>query len=152
MMRYKIYQVDSFTSRLFKGNPACVVPLNKWLPDDVLLNLAKENAVAETAFFIYRSKEFNLRWFTPDIEIDLCGHATLATAHVLKSILKCPQDKMVFNTKSGRLVVTYSDDVYYLDFPSRKAKKAVLPKEIKLALSLQPQEVFKSRDYITRYF
>lgn len=85
-MTYNIYQIDSFTDKIFGGNPACVVPLEEWLDDDVLLKIAKENAVAETAFFVHKDDKINLRWFTPDIEMDLCGHATLATAHCLKTI------------------------------------------------------------------
>ena len=97
-MKFDFFQVDSFTNKLFRGNPACVVRLNKWLPDDILLNIAKENAVAETAFFVEQGESFHLRWFTPDIEIDLCGHATLATAFVLKSVLGFSNDKIRFKT------------------------------------------------------
>ena len=82
-MSHQIFQVDAFTSELFSGNPACVVPLKNWLKEEILLKIAVENAVAETAFFIDKGFEIELRWFTPDLEIDLCGHATLATAHVL---------------------------------------------------------------------
>ena len=86
-MKFKYFQVDSFTNEIFKGNPACVVQLNNWLDDDLLLKIAQENAVAETAFFISNGETFKLRWFTPDIEIDLCGPATLATAFVIKTHL-----------------------------------------------------------------
>ena len=86
-MEIDIFQIDAFTSELFKGNPACVMPLNNWLPDDLLLRIAKENNVSETAFFIKEGEGFYLRWFTPDIEMDLCGHATLATAYCLKNHL-----------------------------------------------------------------
>ena len=79
-MKINIYQIDAFSDQVFKGNPACVVPLKEWLPDSTLLNIAKENAVAETAFFVIENDIIHLRWFTPDIEMDLCGHATLATA------------------------------------------------------------------------
>ncbi len=150
-MNYKIYQVDAFTDKIFFGNPACVVPLEKWLSDDILLNIAKENAVSETAFFIRKRNEIHLRWFTPDLEIDLCGHATLATAHVLRSVLEYPLEEIRFETLSGELIVTHKDDFYYLDFPSRKAEAALLPKEISLALNIQPKEVFKSRDYMLVY-
>lgn len=80
-MKLALYQVDAFTDRIFGGNPACVVPLEAWLSDDLLLKIAKENAVAETAFFVELGDKIHLRWFTPEIEMDLCGHATLATAH-----------------------------------------------------------------------
>ena len=93
-MKFKHYQVDSFTNEIFKGNPACVVQLDEWLEDEVLLKIAQENAVAETAFFIFKDNYIDLRWFTPDIEIDLCGHATLATAFVIKSVLKYPNEEI----------------------------------------------------------
>ena len=150
-MCYNIYQVDAFTNRIFHGNPACVVPLKKWLPDKILLEIAKENAVAETAYFIDNGNEIHLRWFTPDLEIDLCGHATLATAHVIKSILKYPLDEIQFSTISGNLKVTFENDFYYLNFPSRKPKKAKLPDEIKSSLNTQPKEIYKARDYLLVY-
>ena len=114
-MNYSIYQVDAFTDQVFSGNPACVIPLKKWLVDSMLLKIAKENAVSETAFFIDNGDDIHLRWFTPDKEIDLCGHATLATSHVLKSILKYPLNVICFKTMSGNLKVTCKDNFYYLD-------------------------------------
>lgn len=150
-MQYQIFQVDSFTNEVFKGNPACVVPLKEWLSDDILLKIAKENAVAETAFFIHEGDIFHLRWFTPDLEMDLCGHATLATAHVIKSELNYSSDVIYFKTLSGNLSVCFDFDFYYLNFPSRKADKTILPNEIKSALNIQPKEVYKSRDYVLVY-
>ena len=150
-MKYKIYQVDAFTNVRFKGNPACIIPLKTWLSDDLLLKIAKENAVPETAFFIDNGDNIHLRWFTPDLEIDLCGHATLATAHVLISILKYPLNKISFNTLSGELSVTHKDGFYYLNFPSRRGVKKLLPQEIKASLNIQPTEVFKARDYMLIY-
>lgn len=150
-MKYSIFQVDAFTNKVFGGNPACVVPLKEWLADDVLLKIAQENAVAETAFFIDNGSEFHLRWFTPDIEIDLCGHATLATAHVIKSCLNYPSDEITFKTLSGTLKASCSMENYFLDFPSRKGEKANLPHEIKSALNIQPKEVYKARDYMLVY-
>ena len=114
-----LYQVDAFTNSIFEGNPACIVPLPSWLPDETLLKITQENAVAETAFFVAKENKFHLRWFTPEIEMDLCGHATLATAHCLKTILKYPSNNIVFETASGDLTVTVQDDFYFLDFPSR---------------------------------
>ena len=150
-MKYNVYQVDAFTNQVFSGNPACVIPLKKWLSDNILLKIAQENAVSETAFFIDDGDDIHLRWFTPDQEIDLCGHATLATAYVLKSILKYHLNEIKFNTMSGKLKVTCKDNFYYLDFPSRNPQSALLPKEIELSLNLQPKEVFKSRDYMLVY-
>ena len=104
-MKHRLYQIDAFTDTIFGGNPACVVPLDKWLPDEILLKIAKENAVAETAFFVDKGEKIHLRWFTPEIEMDLCGHATLATAHSLATILDYKKDKIVFETLSGDLIV-----------------------------------------------
>ena len=151
LMKLECYQIDAFTDKIFGGNPACVVPLNSWLPDTVLLNIARENAVAETAFFVDEPNGFHLRWFTPDIEMDLCGHATLAAAHCLKSILKYPKDSILFKTASGHLKVAIHDDVYSLDFPSRMPVVSKLPACIAAALSIPPKEVYKSRDYMLVY-
>lgn len=147
-MKLDLYQIDAFTNTVFGGNPACVVPLEEWLPDSVLLQIAKENAVAETAFFIPKESKFHLRWFTPDIEMDLCGHATLATAHVLKTILHYEGSEIVFETLSGVLTVTINDEWYTLDFPSRMPFPVELPEIISQALSIQPKIVLKSRDYV----
>ena len=147
---YRIYQVNAFTKSLFKGNPACVVQLKEWLPDELLLKIAKENAVAETAYFIEHKDYFHLRWFTPDIEMDLCGHATLAAAHIIKSELNY-SDEIKFRSLSGHLSVNCKEDLYELNLPSRKPVSAELPNEIKLALSIQPKYVFKSRDYLLVY-
>ena len=102
-MELRFYQIDAFTDTLFKGNPACVVPLDGWLPDALLLKIAQENALPETAFFVEEESSFHLRWFTPDIEMDLCGHATLATAHCIKTLIKDQRSHFLFNTKSGLL-------------------------------------------------
>ncbi|MAQ69732.1 MAG: isomerase [Flavobacteriales bacterium] len=150
-MKYNIYQVDAFSNQVFGGNPACVIPLKKWMSDAILLQIAQENAVSETAFFIDKGRDIYLRWFTPDHEIDLCGHATLATAHVLKKKLKYPLNEIKFNTMSGILKVNCVDDVYYLDFPSRPGEIALLPKKIEQSLNIQPKQVFKSRDYMLVY-
>lgn len=150
-MKLDIYQVDAFTDKIFTGNPACVVQLEKWLPDDMLLKIARENAVAETAFFIAADPGFDLRWFTPEIEMDLCGHATLATAHVLKTILKYEKNKIIFHSKSGLLEVFANKDLYTLDFPSRMPQPVALPEIIKAALSKQPVEVLRSRDFVLIY-
>jgi len=125
-----IYQIDAFTNTVFGGNPACVIPLNSWLPDEILLKITQENAVAETAFFVPKGNKFHLRWFTPEIEMDLCGHATLATAHCIKTILKYDSNNIVFETLSGDLSVCVKDDFYFLDFPSRMPVPSTLPKPI----------------------
>lgn len=150
-MKYNLYQIDAFTETLFGGNPACVVPLDKWLPEDVLLKIAKENAVAETAFFVEKGEKIHLRWFTPEIEMDLCGHATLATAHCLKTILNYQSDKIIFETLSGDLNVLIHNDMYKMDFPSRMPVADNLPETILKALNIKPKEVLKARDYVLVY-
>lgn len=150
-MKLDIYQIDAFTDHIFGGNPACVVPLENWLPDEVLLRIAKENAIAETAFFVEKGDRIHLRWFTPEIEMDLCGHATLATAHALKAICNYSRDTIRFDTLSGELTVTVQADAYTLDFPSRKPFPAKLPELIKNALNIQPKHILKSRDYVLIY-
>lgn len=150
-MKLDLFQIDAFTDTIFGGNPACVVPLKEWLPDNLLLQIAKENAVAETAFFIDNGDKIHLRWFTPDIEIDLCGHATLATAHCLKTILNYSKDQLLFTTMSGDLLVSVKNGMYTLDFPSRMPVKSDLPDILKKSFNIQPKEVLKSRDYVLVY-
>ena len=150
-MKLPIFQIDAFSDKVFGGNPACVVPLENWLKDEVLLKIAQENAVAETAFFVKSVKNFHLRWFTPDIEMDLCGHATLATAHCILSELKLESEKVIFETLSGELEVSLKKESYLMDLPRRDPISTSLPNEIKNALNIQPVEVLKSRDYLLVY-
>ena len=150
-MKLDLYQIDAFTDKTFGGNPACVVPLKEWLPDHILMKIAKENAVAETAFFVTKGSKIHLRWFTPEIEMDLCGHATLATAHCLKTILNFPNEKILFETVSGDLTVFTEKDFYHLDFPSRMPSVSDLPEIIERSLNIQPREVHRSRDYVLVY-
>ncbi len=150
-MHLPLHQINAFTTETFGGNPACVVPLDNWLSDELLLKIAKENAVAETAFFIDNGEKIHLRWFTPEIEMDLCGHATLATAHCLKTILNYPQEEIVFETASGELTVGVVGDVYHLDFPARMPIAENLPEIISKSLNIQPTEVYKARDYMLVY-
>ncbi len=105
-MEISLYQIDAFASKLFEGNPAAVCPLDAWLPDDVMQNIAAENNLSETAFFVPKGHGFHIRWFTPVSEVKLCGHATLASAHVLFNILGYKKDKIEFDSKSGTLAVT----------------------------------------------
>ena len=147
-MKLDIYQVDAFTSDIFNGNPACVVPLDKWISDEILLKIAQENAVAETAFYVKNSDKYHLRWFTPEIEMDLCGHATLATAHVIYSILGLKKEKIVFETLSGDLIVKIKDHLYFMNLPSRMPLPKKLPKNIYDSLNIKPLEVYKARDYL----
>ena len=150
-MKLPVFQIDAFSDKVFGGNPACVVPLENWLKDEVLLKIAQENAVAETAFFVKKVNNFHLRWFTPDIEMDLCGHATLATAHCILSELKLDTKKVIFETLSGELEVSLYNGRYLMDLPRRDPIGATLPDEIKNALNIQPKKVLKARDYLLVY-
>ena len=151
-MTIDIYQIDAFTSHVFGGNPAAVCPLKEWLPDKTMLNIAKENNLAETAFFIHLvENEFHLRWFTPEIEMDLCGHATLASAYVIFNCIDFDIDEIIFNSMSGKLIVQKSNDKIEMNFPSRPPIPSTLPEIISKSLSIQPIEIFKARDYLIVY-
>lgn len=147
-MKLPLYQVDAFTNKIFSGNPACVVPLKEWLPDKILLKIAQENAVAETAYFVENGSKYHLRWFTPETEMDLCGHATLAAAHTLKAILYYPEEKIIFETLSGELEVMIKDSLYTLNFPSRKPVETTIPSDLVKSINIQPKEILKARDLV----
>jgi PhzF family phenazine biosynthesis protein len=153
MMTLSIYQADAFTRKLFGGNPAAVCPLPEWLPDATMQQIAGENNLAETAFFVPKGHEYELRWFTPELEIDLCGHATLATAHVIFTHLGYQADVVNFHTmKAGKLTVTRKNDLYTLDFPSRVPEQVPVPEGLLEALGgPTPVEVLRSRDYMVVY-
>jgi PhzF family phenazine biosynthesis protein len=150
-MQIPIFQVDAFASRLFAGNPAAVCPLEEWLPDGTLQSIAVENNLSETAFFVRSGNRYQLRWFTPGCEIDLCGHATLATAYVLFQELNLPGDRVSFDTKSGELTVYRDGDLFRLDFPSRPPLPTEVIPSLVPALGGQPLEVLAARDYLVRY-
>lgn len=151
-MRIKLYQIDAFTDKLFGGNPAAVCPLDNWLEDEILINIAIENNLAETAFFVQLpNNHFHLRWFTPECEMDLCGHATLASAYVIFEEMKFEGDEIYFDTLSGILTVRKIDDYYELDLPARPPQKSSLPKIISEGLNIQPIEIWKARDYLLVY-
>jgi PhzF family phenazine biosynthesis protein len=147
-MQLPIFQVDAFTDKLFGGNPAAVCPLVNWLPDNVMQRIALENSVAETSFFIPLNDGFEIRWFTPEIEMDLCGHATIAAAHVLSRHLNYSLPYIRFYSKSGELMVTVDSKRFTLNFPSRKPKPTDIPRIISDAIQEKPVEVLKSRDYV----
>ena len=119
-MKLPIYQVDAFTDQLFGGNPAAICPLNEWLPTETMQKIALENNLSETAFIIPEGEYYHIRWFTPAIEVDLCGHATLATAHALYAEMGYEGENVVFNSRSGLLTVTKITDGYVMNFPSLK--------------------------------
>lgn len=147
-MKLPIFQVDAFTGKVFGGNPAAVCPLEQWLPDDVMQRIAVENSVAETAFFIQVDQGFEIRWFTPEIEMDLCGHATLATAHVIARHFNFSLPSIQFRSKSGELTVAVEDELLTLDFPSRKPEPSKAPQVILDTIQHKPVEILKSRDYV----
>ena len=151
-MKIDIFQIDAFTDTLFGGNPAAVCPLEHWLEDAVLQKIAAENNLAETAFFVQLSEDrFHLKWFTPQHEMDLCGHATLASAFVIFNELGYEKPTVTFESNSGELSVEKKDDFLVLDFPSRMPEKSSLPKIVVDSLNIQPKEVLKSRDYVLVY-
>ena len=152
-MTIPIYQAGAFTSRLFGGNPAAICPLTTWLPDETMRQIAVENNLAETAFFVKTAKGYLLRWFTPELEIDLCGHATLAAAHILFTELGYQQNIIHFETvKAGVLTVKKDGDKYMMDFPSRPPEVAEAPDGLITALGgKKPLQVLRSRDYVVVY-
>ncbi len=143
-MQLPLYQVDAFTSRRFAGNPAAVCPLERWLPDDVMQAIAAENNLSETAFFVPRGDEFELRWFTPAVEVDLCGHATLATGHVLMTTLAPERRRAVFHTRSGPLTVVRDGDRLTLDFPAQPPREVAPPAGLAEALGAWPTTVLSA--------
>lgn len=153
MLTFPIYQADAFTDKLFGGNPAAVCPLPEWLPAETMQKIAAENNLAETAFFVPKGHEYELRWFTPELEIDLCGHATLATAHIIFSHLDYQADVVNFHTqKAGVLTVSRQEGLYTLNFPSRVPEPTSAPDGLIEALGgTAPLEVFRSRDYMVVY-
>lgn len=147
-MKLKQYQVDAFTNKAFGGNPAAVVPLSSWLDDSLLQAIAEENNLSETAFFVASTKGFHLRWFTPVKEIDLCGHATLATAHVLFEILGYSQQIITFETRSGELFVEKKGQLLEMDFPASPPTPRAISEILAKGLGLHPLEVLAADDYL----
>ena len=152
-MKNPIYQVDAFTNERFKGNPAAVCPLDSWLPDGVMQNIAAENNLAETAFVVAAGNEFEIRWFTPTVEVDLCGHATLASAYVLFNELGFAGDQINFiSHRSGPLSVTKNGPILALNFPVDSLTELPLKPEFAIGLSQAPRAVYKGKtDYLFVY-
>lgn len=149
-MKLKLYQIDSFTDTVFKGNPAAVVPLKgKWLKTSVMQNIAAENNLSETAFYIKKGSKFHLRWFTPLTEVDLCGHATLASAYAEFFILGNKNKTIIFDTRSGELTVKKSGSKLVMNFPADNINKIKPLKELNSCFSTKPVEVIKGgSDYM----
>ncbi len=148
-----IYQVDAFSDQLFSGNPAAVCPLDFWPADNILQNIAAENNLSETAFFRKKDKFFEIRWFTPTAEIELCGHATLAAAHVLFNHLNFKGDHLIFDSGySGRLKVNKNGEFLTLDFPVDRLEPALPPDHLFEALGSKPSEIWKGKTDYLLYF
>jgi len=146
-MKIPLWQVDAFASRPFTGNPAAVCPLEAWLADDVMQAIAAENNLSETAFFVPRSGgDFDLRWFTPAVEVELCGHATLASAWVVLHEMAPGRERVVFHTKSGPLTVTRDGDRLRMDLPARPPRPAEASPELAAALGRAPVTTLRARD------
>jgi PhzF family phenazine biosynthesis protein len=151
-MILQIFQVDAFTTKTFGGNPAAVCPLENWLDTELMQKIALENNLSETAFFVKKDDLYEIRWFTPTFEIDLCGHATLGSAFVIFELLKAEEKSIRFYShKSGELAVEKQGDLFVLDFPSRPVSRCDAPDGLVEALGKQPKEIFKARDYFLVY-
>jgi len=147
-MKLKMFQADAFTEKLFSGNPAAVCPLENWLPDEAMQKIAAENNLAETAFYIPEKNDFHLRWFTPLAEVDLCGHATLATAHIMMSHLAFNKPQINFNSRSGMLSVRKNGELLTLNFPKDELNKTETPKAILDAISVKPVNCYEGKNVL----
>jgi len=150
-MQLKMYQIDAFTDKVFQGNPAAVCPLETWLDDSVLLSIAQENNLSETAFFIKEKNRFHIRWFTPKAEVRLCGHATLATAYVLFNIMGYSKKRIEFNSQSGILGVDKKNEWLVLDFPAQYPVECTTPPEITEAFKITPVECLRAEYYLVAF-
>lgn len=138
-MTFKLFQIDAFADGVFSGNPAAVVPLESWLPTELMQQIAMENNLSETAFIVKEGNDhYSIRWFTPKTEVDLCGHATLASAHVLFNHIGTIGSKVTFDSNSGELSATKRSDFIWLDFPSKPPKPVSMPKQIPEAFGVMP--------------
>jgi PhzF family phenazine biosynthesis protein len=145
---YPVFQIDAFTDRLFAGNPAAVVLLPAWLPDATLQAIAGENNLSETAFLVRQGETFGLRWFTPTVEVDLCGHATLASAFVLFEEHQAAGPQVVFETRSGMLKVEVRGELLAMDFPSRPPTRTGPIPSLARTLGIEPSEVLAAHNLL----
>lgn len=145
-MNVRLFQVDAFTRKPFTGNPAAVCPLESWLPDDVMQSIAMENNLSETAFFVSTGHRFHLRWFTPKVEIDLCGHATLASACIIHTHLGWKDTRIEFESRSGLLSVERTHDLWVMDFPTRESDDVETPDLLREILGCEPVETRRAVD------
>src|SRR4051794_27326538 len=151
-MRIPLYQIDAFADRPFTGNPAAVCPLDAWLPAETMQAIAAENNLSETAFFVPEGESYRLRWFTPSVEVDLCGHATLASAFVVFRYLASGRGSVTFQTeKAGKLTVGRDGEDLVLDFPARPPLPCPMSEALVAALGTRPAALLASRDYLAVY-
>ncbi len=151
-MKLKLFIVDAFTDKKFGGNPAGVIFLDSWLSDELMQNIAQENNQAETAFCVKESDEYTIRWFTPSVEVDLCGHATLASAHILFKHLNFKGDRIIFNSKSGKLFVTGNGKMITLDFPMDYFLETEIPDKLLSGIRSTPKETYIGKtDFLLVY-
>lgn len=148
MTKLKLYQIDAFTSELFKGNPAAVVPLKEWLDEEIMQNIGLENNLSETAFFVQEGTRYHIRWFTPKTEVSLCGHATLASSYVIFNYLQPDLNTIHFFSKSGELIVTRANDMISLNFPAKRPKPVTPPAPILAAVTIPPKEILFNDSYL----
>lgn len=147
-MNIKQYVVDAFTDKVFSGNPAAVCVMEEWLPDELIMNITRENNLSETAFAVKEKDRYKLRWFTPGGEIDLCGHATLATAYVITRFIEPEVTEVKFETLSGTLTVTRKEDLFEMDFPAYELKPVEVTEEMIEAIGVKPLEAYMGRDLL----
>jgi predicted PhzF superfamily epimerase YddE/YHI9 len=148
-MKLDFYQIDAFATEVFRGNPAGVIYLPEWLADETLQKIAQENNLAETAFIVKTTERFEIRWFTPTLEVDLCGHATLAAAYVMQNYYGYNQEAIEFQSKSGRLEVLFAKPLLSMIFPSRPGRECRMPEQLLTGLRIKSfKNIVKARDYL----
>jgi PhzF family phenazine biosynthesis protein len=147
-VQLKIYQIDAFATKTFEGNPAMVCPLEAWISNELMQKIANENNLSETAFFVKENEGYHLRWFTPKAEVDMCGHATLASAYVLFECIEYDEEEIRFFTKSGILSVRKEANRYVMDFPIQAIEPCDIWESIEKAFGVKPIATFASMDYI----
>lgn len=142
------YVVDAFAEKLFEGNPAAVCVLEQWLPAELMQKIAMENNLSETAFAVKEGEDYRLRWFTPGDEVDLCGHATLATGYTIMNFVEPAATRVRFLTMSGQLTVTKNGDLYDMDFPAYRLEQAAVSRQMEQAIGARPLEAWLARDLV----
>ena len=152
MIALKIFHINSFSSEDFKGNPAGVVPLDFWISDTLMQKVANQNGLSETAFFVKTSRGFYIRWFTPEVEVPLCGHATLASGYVLTGLMGHPEDRILFESNSGDLEFVKKDGLYYLDFPAFQPVEEDIDFPFQKVLGQQPSRILRANEDIMAVF